>query len=78
MYNYLEVIKFNNEYFEDGEVVTVTKDDGSIIVGSIMIGDKYGGSITDNSSLALDTSEKYHQKRKFIHKNEITNIQKVN
>lgn len=78
MYNYLEVIKFNNEYFEDGEIVAVTKEDGSVIVGSIMIGNKYSGSITDNSSLVLDISEKYHQKRKFIYKNEIINIQKVN
>lgn len=78
MYNFLEVVKFDNVYLEDGEVVIVTKTDGSIIVGSIMIGDRCGGSITDKGLLVLDISEKYHQKRKFIYKNEIANIQKAN
>lgn len=48
-----------------------------VIVGSVMIS-SYSGSFTSKSSLALDTSEKFHNKRKFIYYNDIKDIQRVN
>ncbi len=73
---FIEVVKFNNEYFEHGDVVAVTTNDDKVIVGSVMISG-YSGSFTSKSSLALDTSEKYHNKRKFIYYGNIKNIQKI-
>lgn len=78
MYKYLEVIKFNDDYYEDGEVIAITKEDGSVTVGSIIIGSTYDGSVSNNHLIALDISEKYHQKRAFIYAKEIKNIQRVN
>lgn len=78
MYKYLEVIKFNDTYFEDGDVIAITKEDGNVIVGSIIIGNKYSGSTTNANTIALDISEKYHEKRTFVYMKEIKNIQKVN
>lgn len=77
MYNFIEVIKFNNNYFEDGDVVVIAKIDGTVIVGSIMIGNRYGGFVTDENLLVLDTSEKYLQHREFVYSKDIQNIQKV-
>lgn len=74
---FIEVVKFNNEYFEHGDVVAVTTKNNKVIVGSVMISG-YEGSFTNKSSLALDTSEKYHNKRKFIYYGDIKNIQKIN
>lgn len=74
---FIEVVKFNNEYFEHGDVVAVTTNDDKVIVGSVMISG-YSGSFTSKFSLALDTSEKYHNKRKFIQYGKIKNIQKIN
>lgn len=74
---FIEVVKFNNEYFEHGDVVALTTNDNKVIVGSVMISD-YSGSFTSKSSLALDISEKYHNKRKFIRYSEIKSIQKIN
>lgn len=76
MYDFIEVIKFNDKYFENGDIVAITKNDDSVIVGGIMIGN-YNGSVTDDNCIALDVSEKYHQKRAFIYPREIKNIQKV-
>lgn len=36
MYNFKEVVKFNNEYFEHGDEVVITNLDGNVIVGSIV------------------------------------------
>lgn len=77
MYDFIEVIKFNHNYFEDGDIVEITKNDDSVIVGGIIIGN-YSGSATDGNCITLDVSEKYHQKRTFIYPREIKNIQKVN
>lgn len=74
---FIEVVKFNNEYFEHGDVVAVTTNDNKVIVGSVMMSG-CGGSFTNKSSLALDISEKFHNKRKFIYYNDIKNIQKIN
>lgn len=74
---FIEVVKFNNEYFEHGDVVAVTTNDNKVIVGSVMMSG-CGGSFTSKSSLALDISEKFHNKRKFIYYNDIKNIQKIN
>jgi len=51
---FIEVVKFNNEYFEHGDIVAVTTNDNKVIVGSVMIS-CYSGSVTSKSSLALDT-----------------------
>lgn len=77
MYSFKEVVKFNDNYFEDKDIVVVTKTDGSVIVGGIIIGD-YSGSVTCSHYLALDVSEKYQQKRTFINHRDIENIQRVN
>lgn len=74
---FIEVVKFNNEYFEHGDVVAVTTNDNKVIVGSVMMSG-CGGSFTSKSSLALDISEKFHNKRKFIYYKDIKNIQKIN
>lgn len=74
---FIEVVKFNNEYFEHGDVVAVTTNDNKVIVGSVMM-DGCGGSFTSKFSLALDTSEKFHNKREFIYYENIKNIQKIN
>ena len=74
---FIKVVKFNNEYFEHGNLVAVTTNDDKVIVGSIMM-NGCGGSFTSNSSLALDISEKFHSKRKFIYYSDIKNIQRVN
>lgn len=78
MYSFKEVIKFNSEYFEEGDVVAVTKEDETVVVGAIMIDQTHGGTTSDNHALTLDISEKYHQKRTFIKPKEIKNIQRVN
>ncbi len=75
MYQALKVIKFNNDYFEDGDVIMVKTKDKRTIIGSVVI-DSYSGSVSDSHSLALDTSEQYHQKRTFIHPKDILDIQK--
>ena len=77
MYSFKEVVKFNDDYFEDKDIVAVTKTDGTVTVGRIMIGD-YNGSVTCSHCLALDISEKYQQKRTFINHKDIKNIQRVN
>lgn len=74
---FIKVVKFDNEYFENGDVVAVTTNDNKVTVGSVMISG-YESSFTSKSSLALDTSEKYHNKRKFIYYGDIKNIQKIN
>lgn len=74
---FIEVVKFNNEYFEHGDVVAVTTNDNKVTVGSVIISG-YSGSFTSKSSLALDISEKYHNKRKFIYYGDIKSIQKIN
>ena len=77
MYSFKSVVKFENNYFEDRDVVVVTTNDETVIVGAIII-ESYGGSITSNNVLVLDISEKYQEKRTFINSKEIKNIQKVN
>lgn len=69
--------KIYNKYFEHEDVVSVTTNDNKVIVGSVMMSG-CGGSFTSKSSLALDISEKFHNKRKFIYYNDIKNIQKIN
>lgn len=76
MYNYIEVIKFNDNYFEKGDVVVVTKNNGTVVVGSVIIGEREGES-TSKYTIVLDVSEKYHQKREYISVYDIENIQKV-
>lgn len=77
MYKFVSVVKFNDQYFEDKDVVVITKNDDSVAVGAIIIEGR-NGSVTDNNYIALDISEKYHQKRCFIYTNDIRSIQKVN
>lgn len=72
----INVIKFNDNYFEYGDEVVVTKKDNSVIVGSIMIEDGYGN--VDHSLLYIDISEKYHRKVDIIIMSDIVNIQKIN
>lgn len=76
MYNFMSVVKFNDQYFEHGDEVIVTKNDDSAIVGSIIIDDENHKS--SRYDLYLDVSEKYHRKTEYIHYKSIKNIQKVN
>lgn len=77
MYEIIRAVKFNGEYFENGDVVAVTTDDGKVIVGAVMI-KNFDNSDTSDSSLVLDISEKYHSKDTYVYKKNIKNIQKVN
>lgn len=74
MYTFKKVIKFNGQYFEHGNKIVVTKEDGTVIVGRIIIGE-HGSSITSDYLLVLDVSEKYHQKRAYVYPKNIINIQ---
>ncbi len=74
----IEAIKFNDECFENGQVVIVTKENGEVIIGAILLQDHTGGSVTSNYSLVLDTSEKFHHESTYINFKQITNIQRVN
>lgn len=74
----IKAIKFNDEYFENEQVVVVTKENGEVIVGSVLLLDYNGGSVTSERTLVIDTSEKFHNKRTFISFDKIKNIQKVN
>lgn len=76
MYEVVRAVKFNGEYFENGDIVDVTLNNGKIITGSIMIAND-DVSPTNNNSLALDTSDKYHSKIKYIYNSNIKNIQKT-
>lgn len=78
MYEFINVIKFNGMYFEDGQVIAVTKKNGDVIIGSVLIKDYDGETVTSKFTLCLDTSKKFHCGRTFITPNEIENIQKVN
>ena len=40
MYRLINVVKFNDQYFEHGDEVIVTKNDDSAIVGSMIINDR--------------------------------------
>lgn len=76
MYEFMSVVKFNGQYFEHGDEVVITKNDNSIIVGSIVIkGDD--GNRTNHWHLCLDTSEKYHKKTDMIMESNIKSIQKI-
>jgi hypothetical protein len=78
MYEYINVVKFNNEYFEYGDVVAVTMEDGSIKVGSVVIGYDDTPFVSNYWNLALDISEKYHTKILKLKKDKIKNIQRIN
>lgn len=76
MYEFMSVIKFNGQYFEHGDEVVITKNDNSVIIGSILI-----NGIDDDTNCSLlyiDISEKYHKKIDAILGKDIINIQKVN
>lgn len=77
MYKFMSVIKFNDQYFEHGDEVVVTRNNDSAIVGSIIIDDREGHE-TCRWTLYLDVSEKYHKETKSINYMDIKNIQKVN
>ena len=77
MCNLLKVIKFNEEYFDNGQVVVVTKENGEVNVGSVLLLDYDGGIVTSNHCLVLDTSEKFHHERAYIDFKEIANVQRV-
>lgn len=77
MYKFMSVVKFNNQYFEHGDEVVVTKKDNSAIVGSIVIEDADNNKTT-YWTLYLDTSEKYHKNIISIKRCDIESIQKVN
>lgn len=73
----MSVVKFNDKYFEHGDEVIVTKNDDSVIVGSIIIEDREGNK-SCYWTLYLDVSGKYHKETKSINYDDIKNIQKVN
>lgn len=77
MYELMSVVKFNDRYFEHGDEVVITKEDHSVIVGSIIIKGEEGNK-TDYWHLYLDTSEKYHKNTNVIAKADIKSIHKVN
>lgn len=77
MYRLINVVKFNDQYFEHGDEVVVTKNDDSAIVGSMIINDREENKSSD-WTLCLDVSEKYHKKTECINYKDIKNIQKVN
>ena len=70
MYRLINVVKFNDQYFEHGDEVVVTKNDNSVI-------DREENKSSD-WNLCLDVSEKYHKRTECINYKNIKNIQKVN
>ncbi len=78
MYKYMIVIKFNDQYFEHGDEVVVTKKDNSVVAGSIIIKDCNNDYCSNDWNLRLDVSEKYHKNMIEINTKNIVNIQKAN
>lgn len=70
------VVKFNNILYECGDIVAITKKDGTAIVGSITI--PYNKDTIYGCNLILDISEKYQSKTLKISFSDIASIQKVN
>lgn len=80
MYKLIKVIKFNDQYFENGDVVAVTTKDNSVAVGGIIISDRYINddyNTTTDWNLYINTSERYKTNIKRINYQDIINIQKV-
>lgn len=81
MYKLIQVVKFNNEYFEEGEVVEVETTNKGNIVGSILIHNNKRGCenhSTCDTYLFLDISEKFHQKFISVSNDNIISIKKIN
>ena len=76
----ISVVKFDDKYFENGDVISVTTTDEKVYVGSVII-ESYtiqNGLRTDAHFLTIDVSDNFIHAVKSIKFSEVKFIQKVN
>lgn len=73
----VSVVKYNNEYFEHNNLVTVEKIDNNIIIGRIIIGYACEPDVTTSDALYLDVSKKYHSEKIYIPFKKIKSIKRI-
>lgn len=73
---FMSVVKFNNEYFEHGDIISVITNDNKSFVGRLIMSEWGDSNFTCRDYIALDTSETFKQKRQFINYSNIKEIYK--
>lgn len=79
MNNIIQVLKFENNYYEINDIVEISVQDGNYreVRGRIIGFNNCYGEIEGNQTLTLDTSEMYKQNETTIWVGRIINIEKL-
>lgn len=77
--NIIQVLKFENNYYEINDIVKVSIQDGNYreVSGRIIEFNNYYGGIEGNQTLILDTSETYKQNEIMIWISRIIDMEKL-